>query len=267
MSSKIEPKDRTGFRDYLETVLTNARANFRWLSWKQALRLWPAIANFAFTTMASALLAICILSGTKIGRFSSLYVLRVRVHRGDSRETLIDVQISLHETQLIDDIKNVVKSSTIAEKVLSSVLDNVGVPNELSVYLTAYCVVPRSAENARPPRCVPTSFRYYVYGGFSALLIISLWSIIFPRTPARNDKSSWSPLQIAWAVILAIYTHLAFDVFVISYNLGYGKQSEYLTVQQGGLFLGLVGVVYICLAGVLVISSLQQNKQVSPAVR
>jgi hypothetical protein len=256
----IYPKDKKGSRDYLGALLNNARLNFRW---KQALRLWPVIANLASTTIAVALVMICILSGTNIGRFPTLYIFRVRAHRGDSRETLIDAQISLHETELIDDIKNVVKSSTIAEKVLGALLGNADVPNELSIHLTAYCVVPRSMEIAKPPRCVPTSFRYYVYGGFAALLIVSLWSIIFPRTRPRNDKSSWSPLQIAWALILAAYTHLALDVVVISYNLAHGIHSDYLTIEQGSLFMGLVGAVYICLAAVLVISS----KDVIPGFR
>jgi hypothetical protein len=250
-STYIYHKDKKGSSGYLGTLLNNARPNFRWLSWKQALRIWPAIANLAFTTIAVALVAICILSGTNIGRFPTLYIFRV------------DAQISLHEIELIDDIKNVVKSSTIAEKVIGALLGNADLPNELSIYLTAYCILPRSMENAKPPRCIPTSFRYYVYGGFAALLIISLWSIIFPRTRPRNDKSSWSPLQIAWAVILAVYTYLALDVVVISYNLAHSIQLEYLTIQQGGMFMGLVGAVYICLAAVLVISS----KDVIPGIR
>jgi hypothetical protein len=267
MSGNSEPPrtyiNLNSSRKDLGASLTNAPLNFKWLSWKQALRLWPVIANLAFTAIAFALVTICILSGTNIGRFPTLYILRVRVYKGDSRETLINVQISLHNTKLIDDIKNVVKSSTIAEKVLGALLDNADVPNEVSIYLTAYCVVPHSMENAKPPRCVPTNFRYYVYGGFAALLIISLWSIIFLRTRPRNDKSSWSPLQIAWALILAVYTHLALDVLVISSYLANGIQSEYLTIQQGSLFMGLVGVVYICLAAVLLISS----KDVIPGVR
>jgi hypothetical protein len=144
-------KDENYSRKYLRKVFANARLNSRRLSRKWFRGLWLTIANLAFTTVVLVLVAIIVLSGSETGHFYMLYVSHVRLLRQDaSRKRLIFVQISLHESAILDNIKNVVKSSTMAEKVLSALLDSKDVPKELSIYLTAYCFGVRSTKNAEP---------------------------------------------------------------------------------------------------------------------
>jgi hypothetical protein len=133
-------KNENYSRKYLRKVFANARLNLRRLSWKWFRGLWLAIANLAFTIVVLILVAFIVLPSSKIGHFSMLYVLHVRILCEDaSRKRLIFVQITLHESAIIDEIKYVVKSTTIAEKVLGALLDSKDVPKELSIYLTAYC--------------------------------------------------------------------------------------------------------------------------------
>jgi hypothetical protein len=45
--------------------------------------------------------------------------------------------------------------------------------------------------------------------------------------------------------MLAVYTLLSLDVSVMSWLLANSLQSRYFKVQQGGLFLGFMGVISI----------------------
>jgi hypothetical protein len=60
--------------------------------------------------------------------------------------------------------------------------------------------------------------------------------------------------------MLALYTLLFLNGAIMSWLLANSILSRYLAVQQGGVFLGFIGAVMICLAAVLVISILQRNK-------
>jgi hypothetical protein len=261
-------KDENYSRKNLRKVFAHARLNLRRLSCEWFRGRWLTIANLAFTIVVLLLVAIFMFSDSKTEHFSMLYVSHVRILREDaSQKRLIFVQISLHESAVLDDIKNVVKSSTVAEKVLGGLLDSKDVPKELSIYLTAYCFGVRSTENAEPLQCVPISFRYCAYAGFGTLLIISLCPLILPFTRLRSDKRSWFGLQVAWGIVLIVHTLLFLDVFIMSWLLASNLPSRYFQVQQGEVLWGFMGVVDICLAVVLVISILQPNKEVISGVK